>query len=304
VAIGLLIIAFLWYRPRGTLPEPRRVFGDPGPARPSLPRQRHETREPAAAADRGQLLLRAEGVERRFEGLRAVDGVSIAVEAGRITGLIGPNGAGKSTLLAVLAGTLPPSAGRIFLDGRDVTGLPAYQRARRGLARTFQLSSEFAHLTVMENLLVAVPRQPGDSLLGALRGKSYWGADERFLVEGARELLARFRMSATESAYAGDLSGGQKRLVEIMRALMLRPRVLLLDEPMAGVHPSVVEEIASSLESLRQEGLAIMMVEHELSMVDRLCDPVIVMAQGKIIGRGSMSSLRRQREIVDAYLVG
>ena len=140
--------------------------------------------------------------------------------------------------------------------------------------------------------------------MGALRGKSYWGADERFLVEGARELLARFRMSATESAYAGDLSGGQKRLVEIMRALMLRPRVLLLDEPMAGVHPSVVEEIASSLESLRQEGLAIMMVEHELSMVDRLCDPVIVMAQGKIIGRGSMSSLRRQREIVDAYLVG
>jgi len=304
VAIGLLIIAFLWYRPQGTMAEPRRVFGGPGPAPPARPRQHHEAVAPAAAADRGPPLLRTEEVERWFEGLRAVDGVSIAVEAGRITGLIGPNGAGKSTLLAMLAGTLQPSAGRIFLDGRDVTRLPAYQRAQRGLARTFQLSSEFAHLTVMENLLVAVPRQPGDSLFGALRGKSFWGEDERVLVEDARELLARFRMSAAESAYAGDLSGGQKRLVEIMRALMLRPRVLLLDEPMAGVHSSVVEEIASSLETLRREGLAILMVEHELSMVDRLCDPVIVMAQGKIIGRGSMSSLRRQREIVDAYLVG
>jgi branched-chain amino acid transport system permease protein len=305
VAIGLLIIGFLWFRSRGTLPELRRVYGELAPPTVSGTRERAWTGVGNRfSGDGAEALLTAEGVERHFEGLRAVDGVSLAIPPGRITGLIGPNGAGKSTLLAVLAGTLPASAGRILLAGKDITHLPAYQRARLGLVRTFQLSSEFGRLTVLENLLVAVPQQKGDSLIGALRGRPYWWTEERRLVERARELLDRFRMSAKESEYAADLSGGQKRLVEIMRALMLNPRVLLLDEPMAGVHPTVVDEIASCLEGLREGGLAILMVEHELSMVDRLCDPVIVMAQGKIIGRGSMSVLRQQREIVDAYLVG
>jgi branched-chain amino acid transport system ATP-binding protein len=249
-------------------------------------------------------VLAAKDVQRYFEGMRAVDGVSIEVLPGRITGLIGPNGAGKSTLLAVLAGTLPASSGSIVFDGQDITRLPAYQRARRGLVRTFQLPSEFTQLTVLENLLVAAQGNRGESLLGAMLGKRYWLPDERRLVERARRLLARFGLGARESDYAGTLSGGQKRIVEIMRALMVRPRLLLLDEPMAGVHPSIVGEIASYLEGLREEGLTILMVEHELHMVERLCDPVIVMAQGKIIGQGSMTMLRRQREIVDAYLVG
>ncbi|HYM49598.1 MAG TPA: ABC transporter ATP-binding protein [Candidatus Limnocylindrales bacterium] len=252
----------------------------------------------------GPPLLAARDVHRHFEGMHAVDGVSIDVLPGRITGLIGPNGAGKSTLMAVLAGTMPASSGTILFDGEDITRLPAYQRARRGLVRTFQLPSEFAQLTVLENLLVAAPHHRGESLLGALLGKRYWIADEERLVAQARSLLARFGMTAKESDYAGTMSGGQKRLIEIMRALMLRPRVLLLDEPMSGVHPSIVSEIASYVESLRDEGLTILMVEHELHMVDRLCDPVVVMAQGKVIGQGSMASLRRQREIVDAYLVG
>ncbi len=298
VAIGLLIIGFLWFRPRGTLPEVRRVYRDQKAPTPSRAQEWTRTALLSrVSSDGAEPLLQAEGVERHFEGLRAVDGVSLAVSPGYITGLIGPNGAGKSTLLAALAGTLPASAGRILLDDEDITHLPAYQRARRGLVRTFQLSSEFGQLTVLENLLVAVPRHSGDSLLGALRGKPYWSAEERELVERARELLARFRMSEKESEYAASLSGGQKRLVEIMRALMLRPRVLLLDEPMAGVYPTVVDEIAAVLEGLREDGLAILMVEHELSMVDHLCDPVIVMAQGKIIGRGPMSVLRQQREI-------
>jgi len=305
VAIGLLVIGFMWFHPRGTLPEVRRVYRDRlAPARGPARELTQTDRLRGISSHRVEALLRAEAVERHFEGLRAVDGVSLAVPASHITGLIGPNGAGKSTLLAVLAGTLPASAGRIYLDGADITHLPAYQRARRGLVRTFQLSSEFGQLTVLENLLVAVPRHRGESLLGALRGKRYWGTEERDLVERARELLARFQMSEKESEYAAGLSGGQKRLVEIMRALMLMPRVLLVDEPMASVHPAIVDEIADVLEGLRQDGLAILMVEHELSMVDRLCDPVIVMAQGKIIGRGSMSVLRQQREIVDAYLVG
>ena len=173
-----------------------------------------------------------------------------------------------------------------------------------GLVRTFQLPSEFGQLTVLENLLVAAPDNRGESLLGALLGKRYWMPDEMRLVEQARGLLKRFGMSAKESDYAASLSGGQKRLVEIMRALMLRPRLLLLDEPMSGVHPSIVNEIAGYLEQLRDDGLTLLMVEHELHMVERLCDPVVVMAEGKVIGRGSMAALRQEREVVDAYLVG
>ena len=259
--------------------------------------------EPDALSAGGPLLA-ATDIHRHFEGMRAVDGVSIEVPRGQITGLIGPNGAGKSTYLAVLAGTLPATSGRIIFDGEDITGLPAFRRARLGLVRTFQLPSEFARLTVLENLLVAAPDNRGDSLVGALLGRRYWIADERRLVAQARALLARFGMTAKESDYAGTMSGGQKRLVEIMRALMLRPRLLLLDEPMSGVHPSIILQIQHYLESLRDEGLTILMVEHELHMVERLCDSVVVMAQGKVIGSGTMASLRRQPEIVDAYLVG
>ena len=249
-------------------------------------------------------LLVATDVHRHFEGMRAVDGVSIEVATGKITGLIGPNGAGKSTFLAVLAGTLPASEGTVIFDGRDITRMPAYARARRGLVRTFQLPSEFARLTVIENLLVAAPHNRGDSLWGALLGKGYWMVDERPLIDQARGLLKRFGMTAKESDYAGTMSGGQKRLIEIMRALMLKPRVLLLDEPMSGVHPSIVEEIHHYLQELRKEGMTILMVEHELHLVERLCDSVVVMAQGKVIGSGTMATLRQQKEIVDAYLVG
>ena len=249
-------------------------------------------------------MLVARDVHRHFEGMHAVDGVSVDVPKGQITGLIGPNGAGKSTLMAVLAGTLPATSGTIFFEGQDITGLPPYTRARRGMVRTFQLPSEFARLTVLENLLVAAPDNRGDSLWGALLGKSYWKADEDRLVARARTLLKRFGMAAKESDYAGTMSGGQKRLIEIMRALMLRPRCLLLDEPMSGVHPKIVLEIQHYLEDLRAEGMTILMVEHELHMVERLCDSVVVMAQGKVIGSGTMAALRRQPEIVDAYLVG
>ncbi len=255
-------------------------------------------------AQTDQPMLVANDIHRHFEGMHAVDGVSLDVIPGKITGLIGPNGAGKSTFMAVLAGTLPATSGTIVFDGEDITRMPAYMRARRRLVRTFQLPSEFAQLTVLENLLVAAPTNRGDSLFGALMGKRYWIEDERRLVGEARSLLKRFGMSAKESDYAGSMSGGQKRLIEIMRALMLHPSLLLLDEPMSGVHPKIVEEIQYYLQDLRAEGLTILMVEHELHMVERLCDTVVVMAQGKVIGSGTMTSLRRQREIVDAYLVG
>ena len=250
------------------------------------------------------VLLRVQDVRRQYGGVHAVDGASFEVRAGTITGLIGPNGAGKSTALGMIAGAIVPTGGTITFDGHDVTGQPSYRRARRGLSRTFQLSSEFAHMTVLENLLVAAPGQRGESFWGMLRGKQYWGAQERALVERARVLLQRFDMAAKEDDYAGNLSGGQKRLVEIMRALMAQPKLLLLDEPMAGVNPTLAGRIAGYLEELRDGGLTMLMVEHELLHVDRLCDPVIVMAQGRVLAQGTMQELRARREVLDAYLAG
>ena len=314
VAIGLLVVIFLWLRPQGVLPERRRLAGAAFPsdhpertvASPRASSVSPSSGDPSATSSSpgGDVVLRAEGVEREFGGVRAVAGVSLEVRRGTLTGLIGPNGAGKSTLLAMLAGTLPPSAGRITYDGRDVTAMPAYQRARLGLVRTFQLASEFKRLTVLENLLAAVPAHRGDSMRGALRGRRYWRPDEEAAVARARVLLERFGLAAHENTYAGDLSGGQRRLVEIMRALMAEPKVLLLDEPMAGVHPALARRIGELLLGLCAEGLTILMVEHELAIMDEFCDPVIVMAEGTVLAEGTMRALRGRPEVVEAYLVG
>jgi len=252
----------------------------------------------------GTPLLQVTDLRRSFGGVHAVDGASFVVRQGSITGLIGPNGAGKSTAIGMIAGAIVPTGGSIEFAGRVVTREPAYKMARRGLTRTFQLSSEFARLTVLENLLVAAPGQRGESLWGAFLGKPYWRRQERALVEQARDLMSRFAMTEKEDEYAGNLSGGQKRLVEIMRALMARPKLLLLDEPMAGVNPTLAGRIAAYLEELRDGGLTMLLVEHELAHVDRLCNPVVVMAQGKVLAEGTMAELRTQREVVDAYLVG
>jgi branched-chain amino acid transport system permease protein len=304
VAVGIVIVSFLWFRPQGIIPERRRVIAlDPEP-RESVPQPRAARparRERLATAG---IALEARGIGRSFDGVRAVDGVSVAFERARLTGLIGPNGAGKSTLLAMLAGTLEPSEGAILLGGDDITHAPAYRRARHGVVRTFQLASEFKRLTVLENLLSAVPSQRGDSLRGALLGKRYWGSDERAAIARAEAMLARFGLTAHANTYAGDLSGGQRRLVEIMRALMADPQVLLLDEPMAGVHPELAQRIGNILLELCDEGITIVMVEHELAIMDEFADPVVVMAGGRILAQGTMTELRAQADVVEAYLVG
>jgi branched-chain amino acid transport system permease protein len=380
VAIGLLIVIFLWFRPQGILPERKRVIravpataGDGAPegggpvgwhddsrAEPVVPEARGSAGDggerdaprsphppaPAAAASsvtatagadgqRGpshppappagglpadmagegerraaragpprEVVLAAVGVSREFGGVQAVDDVSFVVREGTLTGLIGPNGAGKSTLLAMLAGTLPVSSGKVLYRGRDVTGLAAFRRARLGLVRTFQLASEFKRLTVMENLLSAVPGNRGDSLHGSLLGKRYWRADESAAITRAEAILERFGLESFANEYAGDLSGGQRRLVEIMRALMAEPRMLLLDEPMAGVHPNLARRIGHQLVALAQEGMTILMVEHELAIMDEFADPVVVMADGSVLAEGTMEQLRARTEVVEAYLVG
>ena len=330
VAIGLLIVLFLWFRPQGILPERRRRIGAGAPPVTSAAVPDADvvtlsglwTREvagaesdddtvraapPALAEPRaadGDVVLRAVDLVRDFGGVHAVAGVSIEVRRGTLTGLIGPNGAGKSTLLGMLAGTIGVTSGQVIYAGTDVTSVPAYRRARLGLVRTFQLASEFRRLTVMENLLSAAPGNRGDSLAGALRGRRYWRRDEEAAIARARALLLRFGLSDLADTYGGDLSGGQRRLTEIMRALMTGPAMLLLDEPMAGVHPRLARRIGGHLLDLCAEGMTILMVEHELAIMDEFCDPVIMMAEGAVLATGTMAALRARSEVVEAYLVG
>jgi branched-chain amino acid transport system permease protein len=324
VAIGLLVVIFLWFRPQGLLPERRRTIGatekipnedvvslagPPRASRPAMPSPERPAAGPApraapSPASAGDVVLRAVDLVRDFGGVHAVAGVSVEVRRGTLTGLIGPNGAGKSTLLAMLAGTIPATSGQVVYQGTDVTGVPAYRRARLGLVRTFQLASEFKRLTVMENLLSAVPGHRGDSLAGALRGRRYWRRDEEAAIARARVLLERFGLSSYADTYGGDLSGGQRRLTEIMRALMTEPAMLLLDEPMAGVHPRLARQIGAQLLDLCAEGMTILMVEHELAIMDEFCDPVIMMAEGAVLATGTMADLRARAEVVEAYLVG
>jgi len=248
--------------------------------------------------------LEVEELRCTLGGVDAVAGVSFSVPEGPTAGLIGPNGAGKSTLVGLIAGTRLPDAGTVRLFGEDISRLPAWKRSRSGLARTFQLSSEFARLTVLENLMVACRDEAGETIWGALFRRRRWRAVERVHAERAWELLERFRLEHKANEYAGLLSGGEKRMVEIMRGLMSHPRVLLLDEPMAGINPTLRDEIAEYLWSLKRDGLTMIMVEHELGAVERLCDTVLVMANGRLIGQGKYSEVIKMGEVVDAYING
>jgi ABC-type branched-subunit amino acid transport system ATPase component/ABC-type branched-subunit amino acid transport system permease subunit len=260
---------------------------------------------PAIAGDGGRApILIVDGLVKRYGGVHAVDGASFTAAAGGITGLIGPNGAGKSTVLGLVSGFVRPDAGRITFDGRDVAALPAHRRAQLGIVRTFQLPREFRALTTIENLLVAAPGQRGESAAGVAAGRWLWRRDEDELAEAARGLLRLFGMAEAADQRAGRLSGGQKRLLEVMRALMARPRLLLLDEPMAGLAPALAERLEAACRQLAGAGMSILLVEHELGVVERLCETVVVMAQGKVISEGRMAELRTRKEVQDAYVVG
>lgn len=248
-------------------------------------------------------LLEVRGLRRDFGGVQAVVDASFVVPAGRITGLIGPNGAGKSTVLGMIAGAITPTAGSIMFAGKQVDTLPPFRLARLGVIRTFQIAGVFGQLTALENLLVGQSMR-GESLRGALLGKRYWNAEQADAVDRGRDLLTRFGLAEKENEYAGSLSGGQKRLLEIARALMASPKLLLLDEPMAGVTPSLVHRIEDYLGALASDGLTLLLIEHSLPVVERLCDTVVVMAQGSTISTGTMAELRTRQEVLDAYLIG
>lgn len=252
------------------------------------------------------MIFELEGRElvKSFGGNRAVDGVSIQVQSGQLVGLIGPNGAGKSTLGALLCGSLHPDAGQVLLHGKRVESIPPHARARLGLARTFQLSSEFPRLTVMENLLVGSPLRQQASWWRSIAGRDRWQRHEAATVVKARGLLDDFDLKKHESSYAGELSGGQRRLVEIARALMSDPAVLVLDEPMAGLNIHMVERVSDHLDRLRRNGLALVLIEHNVAIVSSLSDRMMAMSQGRVIADGSSDEVLANREVQATYVAG
>jgi branched-chain amino acid transport system ATP-binding protein len=250
-------------------------------------------------------MLKVENLERLFGGLVAVHDCSFEIRAGTITGLIGPNGAGKTTCFNMIAGALPPTSGRILLDGEDITGLPTHQMFHRGIVRTFQIPHEFGKLTVLENLMVVPPDQPGEALFqlwlrpGAVRDK------ERAVHERAREVLEFLNLSRVRDELAQNLSGGQKKLLEIGRTMMTEPRIVLLDEPGAGVNPTLLGEIRNMIQRLNVErGYTVCIIEHDMDLIARLCDPVIVLAEGTVLMEGTMTEVQKDPRVLDAYLGG
>ncbi|MGH9298513.1 MAG: ABC transporter ATP-binding protein [Acidimicrobiales bacterium] len=250
----------------------------------------------------GQAVLSARDVTVRYGGVVAVRNVSLEANSKEALGLIGPNGAGKSSLLGAFGGQLKTRGGSIKLGERDITGTSVHTRARLGITRTFQTTSEFEGMTVFENLLTSARGVKGASLVHTTFGWRTNRVEERDARAHAWEVLDRFEMAEIANLYGRELSGGQRRLVEIMRCLMRRPSVLLLDEPMVGVAPHLVDKLVNDLRQIAADGIALVIVEHALEVVRDLCDRVVVMAQGAVIAEGSYSAVISDEAVKHAYL--
>ncbi len=247
--------------------------------------------------------LSIQSVSRSFGGVQAVRDCSFEIESGSITALIGPNGAGKTTLFNMVAGLFPPSSGRIEYYGQDVTGLPAHRLFHLGIVRTFQIPHEFSRLSVLDNLMLVPAGQVGENLFVSwLR----WGRvqrQERAIRDRAEEVLAFLRLDALRDELAGNLSGGQKKLLELGRTMMAEPRLVLLDEPAAGVNRTLLGTLTEAIVRLnRERGYTFCIVEHDMDMVGKLCDPVIVMAEGRVLTQGGMAEILRNEQVLEAYL--
>lgn len=243
-------------------------------------------------------------VSRSFGGARAVDGVSLQVAGGAITGLIGPNGAGKTTLFNLIAGSLPPSGGRIVLNGKDIAGAPAHARLAAGLARTFQIPRPFAAMTVLENVLLAAPKQSGESPFANWLTPVAVARQEQRNAAKAREIIEFLALTRLIASPAATLSGGQRKLLELARVLMAEPKIILLDEPAAGVNPTLLETIIDRIRTLHERGLTFLIVEHNLDLITRLCSTVHVMAGGKLLVSGTPDAVTQDARVVEAYLGG
>lgn len=247
-------------------------------------------------------VIDVQGVSKSFGGLQAVRNCSLKVERGSITGLIGPNGAGKSTLFNLVAGNIVPDSGKIIFDGQDVTGLAPYALFGRGMLRTFQIAHEFSNMTAMENLMVVPDHQDGENLFlnwltpGAVRQR------EIAVRQKANDVIDFLKLAHVKNELAGNLSGGQKKLLELGRTMMVDAKVVLLDEVAAGVNRTLLHDLAANIERMNQElGYTFFVIEHDMDLIGRLCDPVIVMAQGEKIAEGPMTEIRGNPAIVEAY---
>ncbi len=247
-------------------------------------------------------LLHVRDLHRNFYGVQALAGVDLAVEPGTITGLIGPNGAGKTTLFHCVTGLVPPDAGSVTFDGQDITGWRPERITQAGLVRTFQIARGFPRLSVLENLMLYGARQPGETLWKALLWTRDQAAREDEVRERAVGIARRLNLGHVLNNAASDLSGGQKKLLEIGRALMTEPKLILLDEPIAGVNPTLANQIADHLRSLCEEGITFLVIEHHMDMIARLCDPVIVMAEGRHLAQGSFADVAADERVQDAYM--
>jgi branched-chain amino acid transport system ATP-binding protein len=260
-------------------------------------------RDPGATGDPVTAeLLSVTGITKRFGGVEALAGCTLAVAEGSITGLIGPNGAGKTTLFNVISGLTRADGGQIRLGADRLDGLPAHAIAQLGVGRTFQIPRPLGRMTVLENMLVYAHDQPGESLVRVFATPRRWRATERRLRERAREVLESVELGALASARAETLSGGQKKLLELARALMSDPRVILLDEPGAGVNPTLMRSLVEAIRALRAAGRTFLVIEHDMDLVTELCDPVVVMAQGRKLTEGPFAEVRRDPRVLEAYL--
>ncbi|NKB77311.1 MAG: ATP-binding cassette domain-containing protein [Gammaproteobacteria bacterium] len=248
-------------------------------------------------------MIRVESISKHFGGLKAVNDASICIQAGSITGLIGPNGAGKTTLFNLIAGVYRPTSGKIFLDDDDITGLKPHQLFGKGLLRTFQIAHEFSRLTVLENLMMVPGGQIGESLMNTWFKRKDMMREETRIAEKAFDVVEFLNLSHVVNELAGNLSGGQKKLLELGRTMMVDAKVVLLDEVGAGVNRTLLYEIGDAILRLNQErGYTFCMIEHDMEFISRLCDPVIVMAEGAVLAQGAAVEVRSNEQVIEAYL--
>ncbi|MDG1519287.1 MAG: ABC transporter ATP-binding protein [Yoonia sp.] len=248
-------------------------------------------------------MIVVENLVKTFGGFHAVDGASLRIEEGTITGLIGPNGAGKTTLFNVIAGVLEPTSGRVTMHGEDITGLPPHQLFHKGLLRTFQIAHEFSTMTVRENLMMEPGAQSGETLWNAWFGRKRIADEERALLAKADEVLEFLTIDHLKDEKAGNLSGGQKKLLELGRTMMVEAKIVFLDEVGAGVNRTLLNTIGDAIIRLNKErGYTFVVIEHDMDFIGRLCDPVICMAEGKVLAEGTLAEIKANEQVIEAYL--
>lgn len=247
-------------------------------------------------------LLAASGLCKSFGGVRAVDDVTLTVQPGTIAGLIGPNGAGKTTLFNLLANALHPDAGEVIFDGAAIHQLPSHQVACQGLVRTFQVARVLSRLSVLDNMLLATQQQTGETLWNVWLRPGQIDREERQQRDRAWEILESVGLAPKAQDYAGSLSGGQRKLLELARALMARPKLILLDEPAAGVNPTLINQICDHIRALNQQGMTFLIIEHNMDVIMSLCDRIWVMAEGRNLASGTPPEIQQNAQVLAAYL--